>query len=105
MPPQQVVDLLQSLIDTIDAQDKAYAAYQGRVYDRRTLEKKWGRLMRSLTRKVLATHAGDARALGAFALSDPRKTGPKTVVAKAKMVEKAKATRVARGTQGKKRRR
>jgi hypothetical protein len=104
-PPQQLVDLLQSLIDAIDAQDKAFAAYQGRVHDRRTLEKKWSRVMRSLTGLALATHAGDARALSVFDLSEPKKTGPKTVVAKAAMVEKAKSTREARGTKGKKARR
>ncbi len=98
--PQQLLDLLQRLLDAFAAQDQAYASYLSRVVERRNLEKQWRTVLRALTHKALASHAGDARALAVFALSEPRKPGPRTLAAKVEMIGKAKATRARRATPG-----
>ena len=92
-PPQELVDLLRSIVAAIVDQDDAYRAYQAKVAARRALEKKWATLVRALQGKALVTHLNDPVALGAFAVSPPKKSGPKTAASKAAAAEKGKATR------------
>jgi hypothetical protein len=101
-PPQQLVDALRSIVDAIVAQDGAYRAYQKKVAQRRALEKKWKPLVVALKGKALVTHWNDPVALGAFALSQPKKSGPKTAAVKAAAAGKGKATQERRAAARKK---
>jgi len=92
-PPQELVDVLRSIVAAIVAQDDAYRAYQGKVAARRKLEKKWAMLVRTLKGKALNDHLNDPVALGVFAVAPPKKSGPKTAASKAAAAEKGKATR------------
>jgi hypothetical protein len=92
-PPQELVDLLRSIVASIVAQDDAYRAYQAKVAARRKLEKKWATLVRALKLKALNDHLNDAVALGVFEVAPPKKSGPKTAASKAAAAEKGKATR------------
>jgi hypothetical protein len=104
-PPQELLDTLGSIVDAIVAQDDAYVAYRKKVAQRRALEKQWAPLVRALEAKALVSHLNDPVALGAFALSPPKKSGPKTAAVKAAGAEKGKATRARRAEALKKTRR
>ncbi len=99
-----LVKLIQTDLDGLDAIAKAKAAYGQTVQEERATRASLSPLLRFLRNFVLAT-LGDTQASVA-ALQDfgftPRKTTKSTSATKAQAQEKGKATRKARGTQSKK---
>jgi hypothetical protein len=102
---EEIVEVLQTLLDADNACDLAYAAYRGKVQQRRALEKRWGFLVRAVTGLARVQHGQDPATLGAFGLDPSPPTGPQTLAVKVASAEKLRATRALRGTKGKKRRR
>jgi len=99
--PAQIVDRLQSMLDSIDQTSSAYAAWRGQVAKQRVLERQLREFVRMLESIIRIENGRSPSALADFGLEPSKKTGPRTAEAKAVMVEKAKATRIERHTMGK----
>jgi hypothetical protein len=103
--PAALKAVLQAEIDAIKALDAAMAQIKQLVAETRA-----ARLEATATRKGLRAHvlgnygASAVQMLGDFGMAAPKSTGKKTAQVKAEAVTKAKATREARHTMGKKQR-
>jgi hypothetical protein len=98
----EVKSILRDAIDATVAADAAHAQWQEKVARMRTTRAAAARVRRAL-RSYLLVHYG-AKAVGIladFGFAPSKAPGPKTVRTKAEAVEKAKATREARHTMGK----
>jgi hypothetical protein len=99
--PAQIVDRLQSMLDSIEQTSSAYAAWRGQVARQRVQERQLREFLRMLESIIRIENGHSPSALADFGLEPSKKTGPSTPEAKAEMVKKAKATRTARHTMGK----
>jgi hypothetical protein len=101
--PAQVLRRLQSFIDEQDTTARKRAEWRAQVKRERALEKELGPLVSGVESRALALYGPEAREVSDFGIQRG-KPGPKTLPAKVAMVEKARATRAARGTKGKRQR-
>jgi hypothetical protein len=99
-----LVKRMQAHIDAIDALSHAEAVRAEAVIAERAIERGLRELYTRLERWIRNKYGENPRLLARFGMSPSRTPGPKTVAAKKQMVEKAAATRTARGTKGKRRR-
>jgi hypothetical protein len=102
--PEQLVRFFQAHIDAIDAVDAAHADVLAAI----TRERDVARQVRKLThllKYVVAVMLGEDPSTWAdFGWEPPKKPGPKTLEAKVRGAERARATRKERGTMGKRQR-
>jgi hypothetical protein len=98
----EVVSLLQSIVDALNAVVLARATYTKAVHAAEALASDNGPVVRDLKQSVQMTYAKSDDVLSVFGLT-PRKStaGAKTPEVKVAAAAKAKATRTARGTKGK----
>jgi len=102
--PQEVLDGLKSLVGAVDDSAHAYAAWRAEVAKQHQLEKALHGFVQGLGVAVRLLYGEDEEALADFGMELVKKTGPKTVEAKAVAAAKGKATRVERGTLGRRQR-
>jgi hypothetical protein len=101
--PAQVVERLQSFIEEQDQTARKRAEWRGQVARERALEKELAPLVRGVE-NLVASLFGERAQQGADFGIKKGKPGPKTLPAEVEMVAKARATRTARGTRGKRQR-
>jgi hypothetical protein len=101
--PAEIVAGLQSLIDEQDATARKRAEWTQQVKRERALEKALGPFVLGIKSLVNALYGPQGKEVADFGIEN-RKRGPKTLAAKVAMTEKARATRIARGTKGKRQR-
>jgi len=102
--PREILDELQALLDASAATLQAYAVWREQVAKQRVLEAAGRSLVQGLGDAVRTEYGPSATALEDFGLEPAKKTGPKTLQAKVLSAVKGKATRVRRGTMGKRQR-
>jgi hypothetical protein len=100
----EIIGRLQSVLDSMKETSARFAAWRAQVAIQRTLEKSLHNFVRYLEFAVRAKHGENRRMLAAFGLEPAKKPGPRTAMVKALAAEKAKATRQARGTLGRRQR-
>ena len=98
--PKELVARLQSLLDAHRATDAARAAWIAQVAKERVLEAKLAPLMRAIIQQAESRYLNQISLLADFGIV-LRKTGPQKAEVKARMVERARATRIKRHTMGK----
>ncbi|MDP9003020.1 MAG: hypothetical protein M3O46_23250 [Myxococcota bacterium] len=102
--PEDLVGIFQSHIDAIDDVGAAHAAVQVAVAKERQIARHAHALMLKL-KGVVEHELGPTNDIyAAFGWTMPKKPGPKTVKAKLEGAEKARETRKARHTMGKRQR-
>jgi hypothetical protein len=102
--PQEILDELQSFLDAAAATLHAHGVWREQVAKQRALEAAGRSFVGFLGVAVRTEYGESATALEDFGLEPAKKTGPKTVQAKVVAAVKGKATRVRRGTMGKRQR-
>jgi hypothetical protein len=95
---------LQVHLDALDRIDQLHAQLADAVAQERSLETETGALVRAFRSHLLTTHGPDVVILAAYGFKPPKKTGPKTNVAKVISAVRMRATRLERGTKGKRQR-
>jgi hypothetical protein len=98
--PDELVACLQSVLDAHRATDAARAAWIAQVANERALEAQLAPIIRSIVRQAESRYLNQISLLADFGIV-LRKTGPKKAEVKARMVERARATRIKRHTMGK----
>ena len=99
--PADLLAQLDAYVAALDAADQAAVAHADAVAHARALEPGITEQYARLESHVRNVFGANASALGDFGMDVPKKRGPKTTTVKAEMVKKAAATRLARGTKGK----
>lgn len=103
MTPAELKAVFKANQDARLTVDETRAKLKGDILVARKASARRHEIRLALRKYILATFGpGAAEMLSAFHFSMPKKTGPKTVEAKKSAVAKAKATRAARHTMGKK---
>ncbi len=102
--PAAVAALFQGQLDAIRAVDQARAVLATAVANERKVSKQARELEVQLKAFVSVLFGDSAALYGDFGWSLPKKPGPKTPMAKLTGAVKARATRLARGTMGKRQR-
>jgi hypothetical protein len=103
--PEQLRAVFQGQLDAIAAVDTARAGLSVAVANERKAAKEAHWFARRLKMYVLALFGSSAaEELASFGWQAPKKPGPKTVMAKLEGAVKARSTRVARRTMGKRQR-
>jgi hypothetical protein len=101
--PGDLKAVFQAEIDGLIAVEAKRAAYRAQVLLTKASSAKARELRKALRSYILSTYgATAAEVLTAFGISIPTQRAPKTVATKAEALQKAKATRQARHTMGKK---
>jgi hypothetical protein len=100
-----IVKKLQAHLSAMAAVEKAEIARAASVAKERRLAEELVPIYQQLDVFLKMHFGANIRALADFALRPEKKRGPKRAEAKAAMGRKARATRAARGTNGKRRRR
>jgi hypothetical protein len=96
-----VIALLEDHLASLDALEEATAHHAECVQRERALEKRVLEISGNVKGLAHATHGENPAALGDFGLALYRKTGPKTPEVVEAAIAKAKATRAARFSMGK----
>jgi hypothetical protein len=102
--PAKLAALFEAQLDAIRAVDQARAVLAGAVAKERKVSRQARELEVQLKAFVHALFGDSAAAYGDFGWSLPKTPGPKTPLAKLTGAVKARATRLARGTMGKRQR-
>ena len=102
MPAAGVVTKLQTRVDAFNAVSTAEGAFHGSVNTCNATEQATAGFVTGIRQSVLAMFAGQPEVLAAFDVSPRKQPAPRTAEQKVVAAAKAKATRVARGTMGKK---
>jgi len=102
MPAAGVVAKLQSRVDSSNAVSTAEAAFHGAVSTNAQTEQATARFVTCIRQTVLAMFESKPEVLAAFDVSPRRQPLPRTAEQKVVAAAKARATREARGTMGKK---
>jgi hypothetical protein len=102
--PEQLAAVFQAQIDAVAAVDAARAALTDAVARERAAARRATELTRDLKMVVRSRFGFSAARWAEFGWELPKKPGPKTVKAKLQGADKARATRKARGTMGKRQR-
>jgi hypothetical protein len=97
-----LVQMLQSLADAMVAYDAAHAKANDVLLARRDVAAKVGPVLRAYRRFLVATYGDATETLADYGLKPLKARAPRSVEQKALSAAKSKATRVARGTKGKK---
>jgi hypothetical protein len=97
----ELIQLLQALIDALSSTVAARTAYRDAVHQSDALLKTDGPTVTALKASLRITYGPDSSTLSQYGLS-PRKVTVRTAEEKAIAAEKARATRAARHTMGKK---
>jgi len=101
---EELVAIFQRQVDALEAIRSARAVLAVTVAKERAVARQVRPMTRKLQAHVQNEFGADAAAFGDFGWELPKKPGPKTVTAKAEGARKAKATREARHTTGKRQR-
>jgi hypothetical protein len=101
---KQLLDALDRVLAAFERTRQAWATYKKELGLRREEERHIASLVNLILEGVHYFHDGDPVTLADFEVRQPRKKGPKTVMAKVQMVVRAKETRRLRGTLGPKQR-
>jgi hypothetical protein len=101
---EELVAIFQRQVDALDAIRSARVALAVAVSKERAVARQVRPMTRNLQAHVQNQFGSDATAFADFGWELPKKRGPKTVAAKAEGARKAKATREARHTMGKRQR-
>lgn len=99
--PAELAAVFQAHLDAIDAVTTARAQLATAILRRRGAARRAGEATRLLKLRVAGTDGFSATVWADFGWQVPKKPGPKTVMAKVVGAAKARATREARGTLGK----
>jgi hypothetical protein len=102
--PKQLVAEFQSQIDAIDEVDATRSTLAAAIAKERALARRIAALGRYLKMAVDATFGPSPEVFADFGWDVPKRPGPKTVQAKLEGARKARETRKARGTMGKRQR-
>jgi len=97
-PVVDLIKLLQSLIDAIDAEVPAKAAYQASVQSMKSARAVVLPLMRDYVDHLRSTNGQNGTVLADYGLSPRKAPAPRTAAQKAEAAAKAKETRKLRGT-------
>jgi hypothetical protein len=92
------------VLDSIKETSARRAAWSQQVAIQRSLERSTRDFVRYLEIAVRAAFGDNARKLADFGLERAKKPGPRSAMVKALAAEQAKATRLARGTLGRRQR-
>jgi hypothetical protein len=101
--PTDLAKLFQSQLDSADAITPAKGTYKRTVQAYRDLSKRISAVVMGFKQYLWNLYGNNAEALAVFGL-EPRKVAKPKAATKAGAVSKSKATRLARGTKGKKQR-
>jgi hypothetical protein len=102
---RELLARMQAHVEALNAVRAAEARRRECVLRERTIERSLDPIYKRLEGVIRSTYGENVRILARFGLSPAKTPGPKTVEAKKEMVVNAAATRAARGTKGKRRRR
>jgi len=102
---QEVIARFEEHLAAIDEVEQAEALRAKAVARERELDAETHRIFVAMERFLRSRGENDHEVLAEFGLVPHKRPGPKTALAKKTMAEKARATRAARGTLGKKQRR
>ena len=97
-----IVTALQGLITALTAVDTAQAGAKAALVAWQAEDAKWAPIILALKRTLLSMYANAPDTLAVFGLKPRKAPAPRTAAQKAATAAKAKATRQARGTTGKK---
>jgi hypothetical protein len=100
----KAIALFQAHLDALDAVRRTRAQLAVQIRSERAIHRQLNALIPALTVWVTMKFGATGVTFARFGLALPKKRGPKTVAGKALGVEKARATRVARKTMGKRQR-
>jgi hypothetical protein len=95
---------VQAHLDALARIDTLHAELADAVRAERALETKTAGLVRAFKNHVIQTSGLDVVVLGRYGFKLPKKTGPKTNIAKVISAARMRATRKERGTMGKRQR-
>jgi hypothetical protein len=100
----KAIALFQAHLDALDAVRTTRAQLAAQIRNERAIHRQVSALMPALVAWVQMKFGATAVTFARFGLALPKKRGPKTIFGKAHGAEKARATRTARKTMGKRQR-